>query len=219
MTKQEVITNANQRTGNLLNPGVDKDALYLCALQRLLQEQRWWFRKKYGIFASIIGTATYDLTTSSPDFEEMKKLFRVDSSTSTAEVNFSDDDQTYVAAVQDTTTGDPGIYFFEPGTTATVRLSAIPNAVKTYAYTYFAIPVDGSLATIPYLPTRWHWVLQKALEMDIYEAAPGEGIESPNFAKAAAMYQKGVALMNVKNDFSTTKHRIFGVISDAVQST
>jgi hypothetical protein len=197
----------------------DLPAIRLAALQELCMENRWWFRRKYDSFTTVAGTQTYDLPETAggdmDDVDEIKSLWWRESATDITEIDFVDDDASLVSAINNSTNDRPSLWMHEPdGAELTIRLSPPPESAKTVYVVYWAIPnisADDSSTTIPLLPARYHWILQKRMEMTVWELAPGEGVESPHFMKAAAIYKNGLEMLKKRNNLSVQKVRHFSI--------
>lgn len=226
MTRDEAVDRTHQRTRRLAeNAGIDMQIIYADNLQDLCLAYRFPWRKKWHTFSSIVGTGQYDLTTSTngtgTDVEELIRIIRVDSATSQTELDYISDPTTEMFQQHSTTTGDPAGYFVVPGTISTIQLVDTPNAVKTYRYLYWAVPApaaDDSVEAIPLLPSIYHHVLVSLMVMDVWESLPGEGIESPNYQKAAAKAQRQIQGM-MDRHLSVQEKREFITKVEAIRST
>ena len=227
MTQAEIIEAAHTRTGRRAEEiaGLDFSLMLLTVIQEFCGEHRWYWRKKRFSFSSVAGTATYDLTDTSganvQDLDELISLWRIDSTTARGLLDPLTDEECQIAAIDDTTTGDPSHYFWEHGTDTTVRLTVIPNAAKTYRGLYFATPSasDSGSGAVPLVPARLHYLLIKRMEMAIWAVMPEEGQGGTNYQRATAEYQYGLANAIKRDRFSTKEGRQWVVSGEAVRST
>lgn len=226
MTITEIIERAHQATGYKLagRDGFDYRGIVIGCLQNLCREYRWHWRRKRATFASVAGTETYDLTSSSygdaDDLEEMIAVYFV-VGTEVKEVNptFKTDDM--VTDLISTSSGDPGRYHLEPGTAATLRFDKCSNA-RTFYYFYWAIPnpaSEDSSDTIPLLPSMYHYVLLQYVIAVFWSMLAGEGVQGPNAQASYNLYRLQVELMKSKGMFSTQDFRVFKSKEAAVRST
>jgi hypothetical protein len=225
MNQEEIIALAHKNTGQrAANIGIDASAMLLAAVQEFCGEHRWYWRKKRFSFSTVASTATYDLTDSAiadiTDLDELISLWRIDSSSSKASIEPITDEEDQIAALDDTTTGDPTGYFWEDGTDMTLRLVPIPSAVKTVRGRYWAIPstIDSSEGTVPLVPGRLHNVLVKRLESMFLAALPeGQGTEES--VTRLQEYQYLVASAKSRDRLSPKEKRKWVSTDYAVRST
>jgi hypothetical protein len=225
MDKATLFEEVHVDTRRLGEGVVNMERIYVNALQRVCAAARFEWRKKWVTFSTVAGTATYNLHSTSvvsgatEEVDEIIGLYRIDSATEQPKLIPVFDPDEMVAIQHSTDSGEPTKWLLEPGTDATVHLWKKPNSVQTIRVLIWAIPNPSEdTLTIPLLPSRYHRVLQKVMEADVWRKLPGEGVESPNYVKAARDAEYDLAQMVEKVNFSTQKERTFAR-SGAVVST
>jgi hypothetical protein len=220
MTRSQIIELADTRTerrGKTLNLKLE----FLNALQEFATESRFYWRKKSVTLNTAASTATYDLSSSDAQLEEIISGRYVVSATTVNKLTPIFDTQAIEEIQEATTTGTPGSYMIEPGTSQTVRISPIPAGVYKLRFTFWAVPVldpnDDAAETVPLVPARLHRTVAKLLERNILGFLFGE--ESNKFMRADAEYQKQLHQAMSVRDGMIGKVVEYRSREDAIRST
>jgi hypothetical protein len=220
MTRSQIIELANTRTegrAKTLNLKLE----FLNALQEFCLESRFYWRKKSITFNTASGTATYDLSSSDAQLEEIISVRYVENATSVHILEPLFDTQAIEELQEATTTGKPGTYNIEPGTSQTLRIGPIPSGIYKMRTTAWAVPVvdpeDDSAETIPLVPAWLHRTIAKLLERNILGFLYGE--ENARFARADAEYQKQLQQAMARRDGMIGKVVEYKSREDAIRST
>jgi hypothetical protein len=164
------------------------------ALQTLIMEKRWSWRRKVAMFQMQAGAWQYDLTlpaasggANARDLHQfvkhgVKYYPNAGQPTRYGEITplFERDLQT--AAIYTNTyfpqPGTPSQYFIMPGMFLVLCLTPVPNANYPITIDYWACPnisYDAMGEQIPLIPAFMHHVLLKRLEAQIFRYTLGEG--------------------------------------------
>jgi hypothetical protein len=141
-------------------------------LGRIVNRRTYWWRKAALEFSTVANAPTYDLAGGTPiaaDFLQMASpLYQFDGTTKVAELPFVSDALGMLQMRRSSTGGTPTLFTVELGTSKTLRLAPIPNAVYNYAGVYYrgavikwTSPNDDE---VPLIPPEFHYVLYQAME-------------------------------------------------------
>lgn len=182
-TKDEIIDLAHQFTERRVSK---PDLLRWLDLeiQQIVNEKRWWWRRKSFSQVLTAGTATYNLgrAGTSPlnkadDLESVIILFLVDSSGNVSELYYTSDPIKVAQILANTSSDTPCYWTFEPGTTKTIRLDKKPLAAETMYGVYWAgfnPTADLSDQAIPLIPETYHYVPLKCLVRTMFAYLYGQ---------------------------------------------
>jgi len=144
-------------------------------ISQIIQEKRYWWRRKVATVDSVVGTSEYDLSKAgldeADDLEQIISVYRLNADGSADKLYFEGDEDNVQAFLADTTQGEPSVYFPYPGAPLTLCLKMNPDAVATYQITYWAgfnIHGDVSDDEIPLIPPTYHNVPLLALIRRVY---------------------------------------------------
>jgi len=158
-------------------------------ISKIVNEQRWWWRRKTFDLSLASGTGNYNLSQdedplgnagldAADDFEQMIQLARLDGSTSPPHIQYKSSADEVHANLANTATGDPGEYIIVPGTTKTLRFGPIPSTVVNVRGFYWASynPRESDVGDpIPLIPDTHHHVVLECYLRRIYGFLFGEG--------------------------------------------
>jgi hypothetical protein len=194
---------ADRRTERRGSKTLDLDSEFLMALQTLVMERRWSWRRKVAMFMMQAGVWQYDMTDQNnanardlhqfvkhgvkyypnpgnpSQWGEITPMFERDLQTAAIYTN------TFYPQPQ-----PPRQYFIMPGAFLVLCLSPVPNQAYPITIDYWACPNiswDSVGEQIPLLPAFMHHVLLKRLEAQIFRYTLGEG---------AAKYQAAMGEYN-----------------------
>jgi hypothetical protein len=229
MTRQRIIELANWRTGRVGEKKLDLDGEFLGVLQEFCAEYRWYWRKRSVSFATVAGVATYDLGATQADAPDQcidaldceeiisVKLFSAPKEYTRLIPLFDTDSQD--EALEDDSTGKPGHYFIEPGSSRTLRITPIPDDAYRLRISFWAMPnttADTQSSSIPLVPGYLHRILVKGLEAQIFRYVLGDA--SKQYLGAKAEYEATVARAAEKRDFAVGKAREWTSSEEAIRS-
>lgn len=222
-TIDQIVEAANKQTERRAEGQLDLRLEFFQALQELIHECRFWWAKKTTTFNTVIGTATYDLSSGSvanaQDVEEIIGVWRIDSATENVELTPILEPADQVAAIEATASADVGSYMVEPGAWQTLRLGAPANAVKKLRVLYWAgvnPDYDASDSAVPLVPGPLHWGLVIAVKRRILEFLYGQN--DPRYLVAEAQYRNFVQKAAHKPRFTTNAQREFRSGESAVRA-
>ncbi len=163
-------------------------------LARIINRKHYWWRQKALSFDSVAGTGTYNLGTAgtaplekADDFVQMATpLYRWISDDNIEELPFEGRKSEILRLVYSSKQDKPTVFTVEPGTTKTIRLGPIPNAVHTYRGLYWAglniYWKTQASAEIPLIPPEYHYVPLASLQRRAFFYLYGQ--KDPRFAAA-----------------------------------
>lgn len=226
MQKSQIIEAADALSERKVDQAVlSLDTELNLGIQELLQENRFWWSKKRVTFATVSGTASYDLTSTSivsgaiGDISEIINVLLVDSSGNVSELVpiFETADQE--AAIQETTPAEPSSWFIDPSTYGTIRFQAPADGVYSIYVWYWAghdfVPSAGGTSdTVPVVPPWLHYGLVTMLKMRIFDFLYGQ--KDPRYLTAVQQYGRFLKQANRKPSFSTQRVRGHGENIEAV---
>jgi hypothetical protein len=180
---------ADRRTERRGSKTLDLNAEFAMAVQYLVMECRWSWRRKLKFFTQVPGTWQYDLSASAPgpnagDIQQfVKHGVRIYPSGLTPEgceltPLFERDIQSFVMRQNLYTPSpkQPQQYFMNPF--LVLNVTPVPDAAYPTSLDYWACPVFTGAAVpeqIPLIPAWMHHVLLKRLEAQIFRYTLGEG--------------------------------------------
>jgi hypothetical protein len=205
-TRRSMIEFVHRRTKKI-GADLDMDGELLTALQELCGEQKWYWRRKSVSFQTEAGNPTYNVAdiieVDGPSIEQLIHVKIKDPSTGKlCQLSPIYDFDAQEDALECTQTGQPGQYFIQPGTSTTIRLVNIPDAIYTIRPSFWAIPValpEQLGNDIPLLPGHMHWILALLLERNIYRLRLGG--EAPEMVTANGLYVAAISRSAVLKDF------------------
>lgn len=181
-------------------------------LGRIVNRRTYWWRKAALEFSSVAGQATYDLTTGgapiAADFlQAASPLYQFDGgATPTAQLPFVADHLGMLTMRRSTVGGTPTLWTVELGTSKTLRLAPIPNAVIPYAAVYYRGAVinwnSPNVDDVPLIPPEFHYVLYQAMERRAFFYLYGQ--RDPRATIAAQAEQAALADLDSYKSPSTT---------------
>jgi len=166
-------------------------------LGRIVNRKKYWWRKAPLAFTSEANTATYDLAKKgAADFLQFATpLYEFQNVTKVAELPFVSDNVSILQMVRDTSTGVPTLMTIEPGTVRTLRLSPVPNSVRSYSAIYYRGAIvkfkSPGNSEIPLIPDSFHYVLLQSLERRAFFYLYGQ--KDPRAVVAAQAEQQALA--------------------------
>jgi hypothetical protein len=169
--------------------------------------------------ASTISTTTVGVG-SGADVEELIDVNYVRTSSNICTLTKIFDREAQDEIIEDTTTGEPGSVFIEPGTSQTLRISPIPAGAYKIRAAYWAVPnmdPEDSSETIPLVPAWQHRTVAKLMERNIFGFLFGE--ESGKYLRADSEYQKQLQQAMGKRDGMLGKVTEWKSRDRAVRST
>lgn len=218
MTTEEIQLLANsqaERKGSTL----DLSGLLLLRVQDFCRAAHFDWRRKAGTLSTVAGTATYDLSATMSDMEEIIAVLYARTVTHVPELApIQDPIAAELIRADTSTTGEPGGYLIEPGTFFTIRITPIPAGVYSLRIPYWAIPETfGASTAVPLVPAILHGALVKGLKMDIWANVYGES--STKYQIAKADYDNAVLDAIAKKNFNSGRVIQFKSRDSAIRST
>lgn len=137
----------------------------------LCRMRKWRWRRGTATFTTVQGSQTYDLSSASPDLEEIDKVYLVEGDGDLDVIPEITEINEIAKALESTTQGDPNGYFRMPDADLTVAFDPVPSGVTKVRLMIWRIPVfltaqPGS-NLIPIIPGFLHPLLVKYLEVRI----------------------------------------------------
>ena len=226
MLKSQILEQADSLTERKVDQSVlSIDTELNLGIQELLQENRFWWAKKRVTFATVSGTADYDLTDTSivasaiGNIAEIISVLLLDSAGNITELVpiFAASDQE--AAMQETTAAAPSSWFIAPSTYGTLRFQAPADGAYTIIIWFWAghdfTPAAGGVDdTVPVVPPWLHYGLVTMLKMRLLDFLYGQ--KDPRYLTAVNQYGRFLKQANRKPSFSTQKVRGHGENIEAV---
>jgi len=200
-------------------------------LGRIINRKPYWWRKKAFSFPTVASQALYNLsdkgtnpTSAMPDFVQMASpLYEFQGSQMVSELPFVADSLGILKMTQDPTQDTPTIFTVELGTTNVIRMSPIPNSVRTYVGVAYrgllpnwTTPGDKE---IPLIPAPFHYVALQSLERRAFFYLYGQ--KDPRAVIAAQAEQQCLADLDSYKAPSTLVAQEWrsGDVQDFIQST
>lgn len=170
-------------------------------LGRIVNRKKYWWRKAPLEFDSVANKATYDLTAGNlaADFLQMATpLYEFQGVQKVGELPFVSDHLQVLQMRRETATGEPKLFTVELGTTKTLRLTPIPNAIRSYSGVYYRGAVINWTSPaedeIPLIPPEFHYVVYQAMERRAFYYLYGQ--KDPRAVLAAQAEKECIADLN-----------------------
>lgn len=220
MTRTEIIELANVLTERKFEK-YDTRSLYRFVLQDICKRQRFWWRRVYFSYQTVIGQALYDLTavTTTPAnamqnilLDEITKhtLVVTPSPYQVAELVPTFDPEALIDMVNNTGVTSPitgntqapgGRYTMDPSGPNIVRLDP-PDNVYTVFVVGWAMPnpaTDSASDTVPLIPSYGHNTIVHGLAAKIFKSVYGSKNEKA--LDAVADYEQGIQDLEARKQF------------------
>jgi len=157
-------------------------------ISQIVHRKRAWWRRQMVRFNALPNLNIYNLVAGiATDFEQAINLYWLGATADKdARMGYVEDSHDIQREIYTSETGPPSAYGIVPGTTQSIFITPVPNAVFPMSLLYWSgynpgkIPTDETLdqyldATIPLIPPPFHYVVMLALQrrafLQIYGAA------------------------------------------------
>lgn len=214
MKADDILNLVRDMTQHKADDRIDFDALLLLRMQKFVQRKRYWWRQRVISFNTVASTDTYDLSSDTvmgtglgkKDIQKFAALKLMNGAEVVSDINPVFDHTEKMILTQQTDTGDPDRYFWEPGQLYTIRLCVKPASARKVVGTYWWVPsgatesddmLDDALGGIP---EGLHHAVVDGLNMDVklflYGAKDGE------YQAAQAQYVESCEAADMDRDYS-----------------
>src|SRR6267142_1859202 len=165
-------------------------------LGRIVARKKYWWRKGVLEFDSEANKAVY---TVNADFLQVgSPLYEFQGVQKVAELPFVSDHLQMLQMRRETATGEPKLFTVELGTTKDLRLTPIPNAVRSYSGIYYRGATikwtSPNVDEIPLIPAEFHYVVYQAMERRAFYYLYGQ--KDPRAVLAAQAEKEAIADLN-----------------------
>lgn len=239
MTRSEIIELSNQLTERKGEKVLNLQSLYRFVVQDIAKRQRFWWRRLYFSFPTVVGQSLYDLTavTTTPSgamteilFDEVTKvtLILTPSPYQVAELVAVYDPESLIDMVNNTSLTPPlignnqspgGRYTMDPSGVNTLRIDP-PDAVYTTFVVGWAMPnpaTDSTNDKVPLIPSWGHNTIVAGMNSKIFKFAYGS--KNPKTTDAVEEYEQGILDLEMRKQFDPHYRSQLALSEPAVRST
>lgn len=192
-TVPAIVKQVNSRTENkATGRGVNLNMEFFFALDEMVIQEHYWWRKRFTTFTTVVGENYYDLsngngtiaTPAATDLQEIEGIYPIGqcqgwNGDRDRGLSVITSDAEQAMAMVSTTQGPPCSYFIplEPDSTQAIQLAQPANQATQMGVVYWAVSAvsdpDG-VTEIPLIPGFLQWGLAYGLEARIYEILYGQ---------------------------------------------